>query len=358
MNVERNMQANVLIVDDMATNRKLMTAILGPLGYQFTEASSGEEALKYIAENEFDAMLLDIMMPGIDGLEVCRRVRKDLNQKLLPIILVTTLMSPDDIAKGMEAGANDYVSKPFNGVEMVARIKAAVDHKRMTDRLDDTESALFALARMVEAKDKTTGDHCDRLAHTAVVFGEYLGLGYDEIEALRKGGVLHDIGKLGIPDSILLKEDPLTDEEWVIMRQHTVIGARLCQPLKSMRKTADIVLCHHEKWDGTGYPQGLKGEDIPLLARIFQILDIYDALSSVRPYKKAFPHDKVIAIMKEETEKGMWDPELMDKFMHIITTRPDDLKLDENLEKDRSAVILDSIVKTGAIDWDRRNKDT
>jgi len=199
--------------------------------------------------------------------------------------MITSMGAPDDVVHGMEVGADDYVTKPFNSVELIARVKAVIERKRLTDLLDDAEAVLFTLARLVEARDEGTSDHCDRLSYASVVFGKELGLNINDLEALRRGGVLHDIGKLGIPDSILLKKDKLNDEEWQIMKQHTTIGATLCSPLRTMKSTAEIVCYHHEKFDGTGYPAGLKGEAIPFLARVFQIVDIYDALYNERSYK-------------------------------------------------------------------------
>lgn len=346
-------QARILVVDDMATNRALVRHVLSVLPYEITEAATGEAALQLLSDLPFDAVLLDVMMPGISGFDVCQKVRTDPDRSLLPIIMLTSLGSPDDVARGMEVGASDFVTKPFNGIELAARVKAAVEHKRLTDRLDDTESALFALARMVEAKDRTTGDHCDRLSHMAVVFGQALGLSFDELEALRRGGVLHDIGKLGIPDAILLKNGPLDEREWSVMRQHPAIGARLCSPLKTMRRTVDIIRSHHEKWNGTGYPDALSNTQIPLLARVFQIVDVYDALSSHRPYKPPFSPDRVQAIIEDEAAKGFWDPELVPIFLTLLRSHPEQLERVTVAERDRSGQIFAEIVKAGVIDWYR-----
>lgn len=210
-------------------------------------------------------------------------------------------------------------------MELLARVTAAANQKRVTDQLDNAESMLFSLARMVEVKDKETGDHCSRLEHMATVFGKALGLNSQELIALRRGSVLHDIGKIGISDKILLKNGPLTEEEWIIMREHTVIGGDLCSNLKSMRLTAPSVRHHHERWDGSGYPNGFAGEEIPYLARVFQIIDIYDALASKRPYKEQFSTDKIISIFEQETAKGWRDPELVSAFLNILRERPQDL---------------------------------
>ncbi|MDD3518391.1 MAG: response regulator [Chromatiales bacterium] len=343
----------VLVVDDVATNRVMLRAILAAHGYEVVEADCGEAALARLVELEFDAVILDVLMPGKSGFDVCREIRLELGFEFLPVIMLTSLGSPDDMAMGFESGATDFVTKPYNNVELVARVNSAVAQKRLTDRLDDTESVLFALARMVESKDRNTRDHCDRLSHMAVVFGRSLGLSFDELEALRRGGILHDIGKLGIPDGILLKEGPLTESEWLIMRQHPVIGAELCTPLRTMRKTVDIIRHHHEKWNGAGYPDGLSGTDVPLLARVFQVVDVFDALTTERPYKPAFPVDQTIDILERETADGNWDPDLMQRFLHILNDQPEQLQRPLGAPMDPSARILARVLQSGRPDWER-----
>ncbi|MDQ6993028.1 MAG: response regulator [Mariprofundus sp.] len=333
----------VLIVDDMATNRLVARSVLARKGFDVEEAGSGEQALAMLKERSYDAVLMDVMMPDMDGLEVCKKIRHELDLPLLPVIMLTSLSEPDDLAHAMAAGATDFIHKPFNPIELLARVNASVSQKRLTDRLDDTESVLFALARMVEAKDVTTGDHCDRLAHRSVIFGKKLGCDYDELEALRRGGVLHDVGKLGIPDALLLKKGPLSADEWTVMRTHPVIGAHLCSALKTMQLTTDIISCHHERWDGSGYPQGLKGEAIPRLARIFQLVDVFDALTAVRPYKAAFSREKAIDIMLNECAKGFWDPILLNSFIELLEGNDLLMELPHSYVEDKSAAIFDSI---------------
>ena len=343
--------AKILVVDDMETNIKMLSYVLRPPEYQIVEARSGEQALEILLTEPIDVVLLDVMMPGISGFETCVRIRKELGLTLLPIIMLTSLGGADDVVQGLDAGADDYISKPFSTIELIARIRASIERKNLIDKLDDAESVLFSLARMVEARDVDTGDHCDRLAHTGILFGKELGLGPDDIDALRRGGVLHDIGKLGIPDSILLKKGKLDAEEWQIMKQHTVIGSALCSPLRTMHRSATIARCHHEKWNGTGYPDGLKGEEIPLIARVFQIVDIFDALSHHRPYKPAFPREQVIEIMELETASGFWDPNLMAKFLKIVRERPEALLRPATTANDRSVDILSEIQRSGAMKW-------
>lgn len=346
---------NILVVDDDVIQRTLIKEILSTSQahtYQVVEASDGLEALGKLKNQEFDAILLDKRMPVMDGDELCRRIREIPKLQLLPIVMVTGTNSMEELARSFAAGANDFVRKPYSPLELTTRLNAAVRTKRLTDQLDSAESLLFALARMVEAKDQTTGDHCTRLSHISVVFGKELGLSEEELNALRRGGVLHDIGKLGIPDSILLKQASLNDAEWVIMRQHTSIGAHLCESLASMRLVVPIILSHHERWDGSGYPHGLAGENIPLLARIFQIVDIYDALASDRPYKAAFTPQQIVDIFKKETEKGWRDPKLVEKFLDMLLTRGDEFIVPEDRIQSQDENIFNSIVSTGALNWD------
>lgn len=341
----------VLAVDDMLTNRELVLHALKSSEFEVQLAASGDEALEILASRPVDVVLLDIMMPGMDGFEVCKSIRENPDLRFLPVIMVTSLGHPDDLVHGMEVGADDYVAKPFNAIELIARVRSAAERKRVTDHLDDTESVLFSLARMVEARDEDTGDHCDRLSHMSVVFGQALGLPYEDLVALRRGGVLHDIGKLGIPDSILLKKGPLDEPEWAVMRQHPAIGAALCSPLRTMRKTVDIIQYHHERWDGSGYPHGLRGSEIPLLARVFQIVDIYDALVSARPYKVAFSPEKAVEIMEAETAKGWRDPDLMKVFLDIVCSRGHELSKTQSGMQDKSAEFLRKIIGLGAHGW-------
>jgi putative two-component system response regulator len=341
----------VLIVDDDSVHRALEQEILQPPKYAVTEAASGAEALQLLGAQSFDAVLMDKSMPGMDGTEVCKRIRSELKLELLPVIMVTGNGGCDELTCSLNARASDFIGKPYSPKELIARLDCAINRKRLTDQLDSAESMLFALARMVEAKDQNTGDHCSRLAHISVVLGQALGLEPEYLKALRRGGILHDIGKLGIPDSILLKPGKLTEEEWLVMRRHPEIGARLVADLKSMRLTSLIIRHHHERWDGTGYPDGLAGKNIPLLARIFQIADIYDALINERPYKPALSGEQVILILEEEAAKGWRDPELTAVFVDILRQRPQDLELrsdaNDGLGRELFVDIAGTCLRTG-----------
>ena len=348
-NTTRNESFNVLIVDDESAHRALEREILQSAGFNVIEAESGDEVMPLLAANDFDAVLLDQRMPGMTGDEVCRNIRSVTKYSLLPIIVVTGCCDDMTLSESLQAGANDFIRKPYSTIEFLARIHSAVRQKRKTDELDSAETLLFTLARMIEAKDTDTGNHCSRLAYSAAVFAQKLGLSEDDIKALRQGGVLHDIGKLAIPDKVLLKNGPLTDSEWQIMRQHTVIGYQLCRGLKSIEKVIPIIRSHHERWQGGGYPDNLKGEEIPLLARVFQLVDIYDALSHSRPYKPAWPIGKIIALFEEEISFGWRDPYLGREFVNILKTSPEILVRPDDEVQDISEEILEEILGTGVL---------
>ncbi|MCP6759224.1 MAG: two-component system response regulator [Fischerella sp. CENA71] len=308
----------VLVVDDHAASRMTAVALLAMEGYEVIEADSGSSAFDLVIQNQPDLILLDVMMPGIDGFEVCQLLKQDENTRLIPIIFVTALNDRRSRIRGIEVGADDFLSKPFDRVELAARVKSLVKQKRLNEDLDHAEQVLFSIARSIESRDPNTGDHCERLVKLGKAFGEYLNLSRNQMRYLMWGGYLHDIGKVGIPDCVLLKKGKLTAEEWEIMRQHVLIGEKICQPLRSMQGVIPIIRHHHERWDGSGYPDGLKGEKIPYLAQVFQLIDIYDALTSERPYKVAFSSEEALAVMQEETAKGWRNPQLMQQFAEFI----------------------------------------
>ncbi len=308
----------ILVVDDHPSSRMTAVALLSVEGYDVVEAESGITALESVAHLTPDLILLDVMMPGMDGFEVCRQLKEDEHTRLIPVIFITALNDRRSRLRGIEAGGDDFLTKPFDQLELSARVKSLVRSKRLNEDLDHAEQALLSIARTVESRDPNTGDHCERLVQRGESFGKFLKLPRAEIRNLMWGGYLHDIGKVGIPDSVLLKQGKLTDEEWVIMRKHVIIGEEICKPLRTMRGVLPIIRHHHERWDGSGYPDGLVGDAIPYLAQIFQIIDIYDALTSERPYKKAFTPEESIKIMQEETDKGWRNPELIKQFSEFI----------------------------------------
>ncbi len=293
-------------------------ALLSMEGYEVFEADSGGSALKSVTLLQPDLILLDVMMPGMDGFEVCRRLKQDDHTRMIPIVFVTALDDRRARLKGIEAGGDDFLTKPFDQLELSARVKSLVRQKRLNEDLDHAEQVLFSIARTVESRDPNTGDHCERLLQQGQSFGEFLGLSRIEIRDLMWGSYLHDIGKVGIPDAILLKDGKFTPEEWQIMQQHVLIGENICKPLRTMQGVVPIIRHHHERWNGTGYPDGLVGDQIPYLAQVFQIIDIYDALTSERPYKKAFTPQEALAIIEEETTRGWRNPELVKLFQTFI----------------------------------------
>ncbi|MEB3827960.1 two-component system response regulator [Phormidium sp. CCY1219] len=311
-------QCKILVVDDRSASRMTAVALLSVEGYDIIEADSGPAALESVKQNNPDLILLDVMMPDMDGFEVCRQLKQAEPTRLIPIVFVTALNDRRSRIRGIEVGADDFLTKPFDHLELTARVKSLVRQKRLNEDLDHAEQALISIARTVESRDPNTGDHCERLVARGEAFGEYLGLSRAQIRDLMWGGYLHDIGKVGIPDAVLLKRGKLTPEEWEIMREHVIIGDKICQPLRTMRGVRPIIRHHHERWDGSGYPEGLVGDEIPFLAQVFQAIDIYDALTSERPYKPAFSPEKALEIMAEETERGWRNPKLMERFWEFI----------------------------------------
>jgi putative two-component system response regulator len=315
----------ILVVDDHDVSRMTAVTLLGMEGYAVIEAASGVAALEMVKQQQPDLILLDVMMPGMDGFEVCQLLKQDEHTRLIPVIFITALNDRRSRIRGIEVGADDFLSKPFDRSELAARVKSLVQQKLLNEDLDHAAQVLFSIASAIESRDPNTGDHCDRLVRLGKAFGEYLNLSRYQIRDLMWGGYLHDIGKVGIPDAVLLKKGRLTPEEWLIMRQHVLIGEKICQPLRSMQGVIPIIRHHHERWDGSGYPDGLKGDEIPYLAQVFQIIDIYDALTSDRPYKKAFTPEEALSIILEETESGWRNPKLMKLFAEFILLHQQEL---------------------------------
>jgi len=308
----------VLVVDDHSPSRMTATALLAMEGYEVIEADSGPAALEKVDISQPDLILLDVMMPGMDGFEVCHRVKHNEHTRLIPVVFITALNDRRSRIRGIEAGGDDFLTKPFDRMELAARVKSLVRQKRLNEDLDHAEQALFSIARAIESRDPNTGNHCERLTQLGQAFGEFLHLGRNQIRDLIWGGYLHDIGKVGIPDSVLLKQGQLTKQEWVIMQQHVLIGERICQPLRSMQGVIPIIRHHHERWDGSGYPDQLKADKIPYLAQIFQLIDIYDALTSERPYKPALTPEQALEIIAQETAQGWRNPQLVRQFTEFI----------------------------------------
>jgi len=315
------MPSTTLIADDEPAFRDYLATLLRTQGFKVVAAADGVDALDVFAHHQPDLVLLDIEMPHVDGFEVCRRLKQNPETRLTPVVLVTGLTASEDRIRGIEVGANDFLSKPVDRNELMARVKSLLSLKAYTDELERAESVLFALARSIEGKDPYLEGHCERLSTYSAKLGKCVGLSPEEITALRRAGIVHDIGKVAVPDAILLKPGPLTAEEWKTMRQHPVVGERICAPLKSFRLVLPIIRHHHERVDGSGYPDGLRGEEIPVGARVIQIADVYDALTTARPYKGPLTPEQALEIMTEEVRKGWWDPALFATFKQMISER-------------------------------------
>ena len=304
----------ILVADDDEGSRDLLVGLLEDEGNEVFATADGFEALRMFREHPIDLALLDVMMPGTTGFSVCREVKACQATKLTPIILVTSLTGVSDRILGIEVGADDFLSKPINQEELVARVRHLLRLGDYLGQLEEAESVFFSLALRVEAKDPFTEGHCERVSRYSVALGKQLGLGEDQLSALRRGGMLHDLGKIAVPESILQKPGPLTGEEWEVMKQHPLVGERICAPLRSFKLVLPIIRHHHEKLDGSGYPDGLKNGAIPLTAKILAIADIYDVLTSDRSYRRALTQQKAFEIIAEEVKKAWWDPDVVAEF--------------------------------------------
>lgn len=312
----------ILIVDDIDLNRRLLKAVLKTASYRILEAKRPSVALTLLERERVDLVVVDLVMPEMSGPDFCRQLRSDRKTQLLPILMTTSVQGAENEVAGIESGADEFLIKPLQPTVVRTRIRAMLRSKALVDSLEEAESILFALARSVEHRDKYTGLHCERLAIYSIALGQALGLPRQDQLALYRGGYLHDIGKISIPDVILFKRGLLTDEEWQTMRLHTIRGEEICRPMKTLAPVLPIIRSHHERWDGSGYPDGISGEDIPLLSRIMQVADIYDALTTARPYKPAFSHQHAIEIMIEEARRGWRDPELVPLFAQVSQQGP------------------------------------
>jgi putative two-component system response regulator len=307
----------VLVAEDDVANRALLARLLERAGYRSIAVGDGLDAMRAAMEEEPDLVLLDIGLPGLNGLDVCRRLRADPRTVALPIILVTGQITSRDVVAGLDAGADDFVRKPYDEAELMARVRSVLRLARATAEVVGAHGVIAALANAVEAKDSTTELHCQRLAGLAHEVGLRVGLEPAALKGLVFGALLHDIGKIGVSDAILTKPGPLTPDEWHAMRQHPLIGERICQPLATAAQFAPIIRHHHERWDGAGYPDRLRGEAIPIGARIVGLVDAYDAIVHDRPYRPA--RDVQDALEEIRREAGhQFDPELVRLFVPLI----------------------------------------
>ncbi|MGC1687685.1 MAG: HD domain-containing phosphohydrolase [Candidatus Acidiferrales bacterium] len=323
------MTQKILLVDDEHAPRTGLEILLRREGFVVRAAADGASALAICEEFRPDLVLLDIVMPGLSGIEVCRQIKAMPEMRLTPVVLITGLSATSDRIQGINAGADDFLSKPIDYNELLARTRSLLRLKNYTDELENAEAVLFSLALSIEARDPTTHGHCGRLSEISALLGTRMGLEPEQVTALRRAGVVHDVGKVAIPDSILLKQGPLTAEEEYLLREHPVVGEHICAPLKTFRLVLPIIRHHHEKQDGTGYPDGLRGEEIPVTARILQIVDVYDALTTERPYRTALDSAAALDHIEEEAQRGWWDPKLLIEFRKMIAedgARVDDIR--------------------------------
>ena len=307
----------ILVVDDQRANRELLEAQLDELGYEVRQAVDGIEALEAVAEREPDLVLLDIDMPRLDGIAVCEQLKAHPIHRLIPIVILTASSDRDTKLRGLAAGADDYLSKPFDSKELLIRTKVLLRQRALNQRLDATEGVLFALARAVEARDRHTIHHAERVGRYAEAIGGAQGLGAEDCDLLYQGGVLHDLGKIAIPDAILLKPGPLSPEEFSVMRTHSIEGERICLSLRSIAHYLPIIRHHHERIDGAGYPDHLVGRDIPLGARIAAISDAWDAMVSDRPYRAGLGQDEALRRLRQGAG-SQWDAGLVHTFIDLL----------------------------------------
>jgi putative two-component system response regulator len=315
-------RSRVLVADDTESVRSLFRKLLVADGHEVVSADDGAAALVAVQQHLPDVILLDVTMPRMDGLEVCRRLKADPATRLTPVVLVTGQADLSDRIRGIEAGADEFLSKPVHPHELRARVRSLTRMKHLIDELDSAEAAFMTLALTIEARDPSTNGHCERLAALSVQLGRALALPPEDLEALHRGGYLHDVGKIGVPDAVLLKPGPLTPEEFELMKRHPDIGDSLCAPLQSLRRVRPIVRGHHERIDGSGYPEGLRGDEVPLLAQIVGVVDVYDALTSARSYRPAWPQEDAINYLREEVRKGKFHKDHVDAFIATLSITP------------------------------------
>jgi putative two-component system response regulator len=315
LSLEAPKRLTVLMVDELDTHREALRPLLENDGHHVVTARGAAEGLEILCQAPVDLVLLDMRLAG--GVEFCHHLRANPRMDLIPVLMLSPSATVEDEVAGISSGADEFLTSPFHPEVFRARVHRMLRHKAIVDRLEESETILLALAQTVEQRDNHTGGHCERLAALSVAMGMAMDLPSHHLLTLHRGAYLHDVGKIAIPDSILLKKGPLTADEWVIMRTHTAKGVEICRGIKCLNPVLPIIRSHHERWDGTGYPDGLVGDKIPLLARVMQFADIYDALMSERSYKPPMSSDRALHIMQEETHGGWHDPEMMPLFMRL-----------------------------------------
>jgi putative two-component system response regulator len=311
-------QATILVVDDDRQVLEVLAAQLTTFGYRIVTACSGEDALQALERATPDLLLTDVHMGAMSGIELCARLKRDQRFQLTPVIILTGQSDLDARVAGLAAGADDFFAKPVDLIELRTRVAALLRVKFLLDQLERAESVITTLGLTIEARDPYTAGHCDRLARYAVGLGKALGVEESMLKALWLGGFLHDLGKIAVPDRVLLKSGPLDAAERAVIQTHPVVGADLVREMRTLDGVRPIIRHHHERFDGSGYPDGLRGESIPLGARIMAIVDVYDALRTARPYKAPLSHEEAVTVLLRETEAGYWEPQLISTFTHMF----------------------------------------
>lgn len=323
VNAER---AKILIIDEHTHSRMAVKDLLCLDGYEVIEADENHNITDNVIKKRPDLILLDVMMPQMEGFEVCQRLKQDERTSAIPVIFMTVAEDHQLRRRCTQVGGDDLLTKPIERLKLSSRVKSLIEQKRLYEGLDQIEQVLFAIARAIENRYPNNGNSCARLATLANSFGKFIQLPFSALQNLRYAAYLHDIGTVSIPDEIMLKKGELTAEERGILQQHVLIGEEICQPLPNRVGVLPIIRHHHERWDGTGYPDGLVGDEIPWLAQIFQILDIYVALTSERPHKKIYTPQEALEIITEEASKGWRNPKLVYQFTNFIYTREPGIK--------------------------------
>ena len=313
----------VLIVDDDELVRSFLARLLVAHGYEVNFASDGATALTLAQSSLPDVVLLDLHMPEPDGFEVCRRLKLGATTRLIPVIIVSGLDAREERIKGLGAGADDFLTKPVDTAELLARVRSAARAKRYTDDLDSVALILMTLSTMIEVRDGYGEGHCYRMANYATGMGKGLGLSHADVQTLYRGAFLHDIGMLAIPEPVLSRNGPLNEHEYDLVKSHTVVGDRLCGTLRSLQSVRPIVRHHHERLDGSGYPDGLVGDKIPLLAQIVGIVDVFEAVTTERPYQKPKSIDEGMAVLRSHVERGWRQRQLVNAFEELVRRTPD-----------------------------------
>jgi putative two-component system response regulator len=308
----------ILVVEDDAHIRDVLSGLLGTLGYRLLMAASAEQALDALNVVSPDLVLTDVHLGAMSGIELCARLKADPRYELMPVVILTAVGDLEARVAGLAAGADDFFTKPVAFVELRTRLGALLRVRLLLSQLERADAVITTLALTIEARDPYTLGHCDRLSRYAVAVGEALGLDPEMVRSLRLGGYLHDLGKIAVPDGILLKPGPLDPIEYERIRAHPGAGSDLVLGLRSMELVRPIMRHHHEKWDGSGYPDGLKGEAIPLGARVISVVDVFDALHTDRPYKAALSRSEAVSTLIRETDLGYWDPRVVETFLEIL----------------------------------------